>query len=168
MVSYSFHGGKYAGKTLEEVALKDYSYLVYAKKTLTTAYEGFKKRIDEIIQILNNFNSVEKCEKCKETAKNISTAYSYAYTYGNCTIDPSSYSIKSSHFYCDKKECLDSINTSSGVKIVPIKFDSILEYDCSPKYLRREMQKLLLKAAGWQEKRKITKKSAREFIDKLL
>jgi hypothetical protein len=159
MASDTFGFGKYIGKTLEQVALADYQYLAWAKDNANVMPKKQKERAEEIIYKLDNFIPAVKCVNCGETADKISTTSEKNY---DATRD---YSVKGSSFYCSKEPCVGSIPVGVRANIKPIKFSTILEYPAFPRYIRKDMQKILLKTAGFNGK--VTEKAAEEFINSI-
>ncbi len=145
----------YKGKTLEQIALIDFPYLVWSYENIKKLSESYIRRIDEIRYILNNFVPQVNCRLCGERASLISLLY---YERWNVTSD----------FYCNRKDCL--IKDFSNRVLLKLKFDTTLCIDrdpeCAPRSFFDDLHRVLRESAGWSYG-EITPLTAWQFIDDL-
>ena len=133
-----FQSGKYAGKTIGQVACIDYSYL-------QSIYAGYKsgnrdnwspelaelddpKGLEIIVNKLNNSVSQVKCNGCDKHADNLRVMIEYGNEY-NSFLDQEVYRpfhIVSQEVLCDE-DTIDylSKDKNTAKKVYPIKFESI-------------------------------------------
>ena len=155
---FTFKTGKSAGKSIEQVAAEDYCRLLWVlNNTLRNADNAFKKRAEEVAYKLDNFVPAVKCKAdgCEETARNISIVLSL----------PHGISVSTSYVYCEKQECLDTIIYEKA-GVYPIKFGILEAFPAFPRWVRRDISKVLLECAG-APKRK-TKEACKKWIDSLV
>ncbi len=159
---YKFKSGNYEGKTFEQVAFMDYPLLVwfYRERGGFLKRED-KKRLEEILYLLNNFESPLKCVHCKENnIKYLSIAFGY---------DGYSYQMSAGvHYAYCSEECWkeDTILASEGgAGLYPVKYNTILEFPPFPKWIRKDLQKILNQCIGFDKRN--TEKNAREFFENL-
>ena len=162
---FIFKKGKSAGKSIEQVAAEDYLRLKWIYLNILKNESRFKERTREVLERLNKFVPQIQCAAkrpgCEGNARKISIAISYNIFTGECY----GLSVSTSYIYCNNRLCLDSIDYEKAV-IYPIKFDILENLPPFPLYIRRDVQKVLLRCAGVPEKK--TKEACKQWIDNLV
>jgi len=159
-----FWFGKYRGKGIEQVALKDYGYLGWLTSTEKTGElsvklsQPFRDRLTYVAYNLDNFVPNVKCEDCKGPAKNLSFV---DYRKEKCLTER--------HFYCGSSRCApESDSRTKRLLLVPLRVSSILRYpNRSDAAFVAALHNVLAYAAGWPDGQEITEESARTFVEKL-
>lgn len=164
-----FEKKKYAGKSKEYIALKDYSQILDAYYDEKDG--GNIKGLESVIKKLNNFIPTVGCKYpgCDNRAYDMTIAI----TYGEIPISkdgtklvhgPTDISVSTDYVWCKKHK-----DTNTGYEkafIYPIKFNILRQIPVWPQWVRQEVQKVLLKCAGFEGN--ITEKKAHTFINSLL
>ncbi len=167
---YIIDFGQYNGDSVEQVALKDYLYLDWMLKGIKDGSfqkrlsRDFVGRIEEIVEKLNNFESPLACANgCGDNVSTISVALQVL---GRDAHNRDTYGMSAGtgFAYCDKERCQRSTNYDKTT-IHPVKFDTIKDFPRFPKWIRRDIQDLLVKCTGLKGRK--TKGNVREAIDNL-
>jgi hypothetical protein len=175
---YTFGFGKHEGKSVEQVAVDDFPYLVFARDNfpnprfflgkLPTDSGYVKKRIDDVIYKLDNFLPKAKCSKCDETAYFMSIIhetekfkvdkdYSPPVKGTRCNV-----SVGDEFVYC-KNHKVDYI--AEKALTYEIKFSTLLMLPHKPKKIRLEVSDFLLRLTGFVGVK--TKEALSEYISNL-
>lgn len=168
-MDYTFKSGKYEGKSIEQVALTDYTHLRRILFHRNGGGDNLTKTIDDIANRLNNFVPKSKCRLCENPAfyfpveikvgpklKKIDGEYvEYTGTTG-VVID-----LKDTR--C-KEHSRNLFNRDAS--LYEIRFDILKYFSTEPEWVRERVNKSLLDLAGFNGYKK-TKKNCEKFIRNL-
>ncbi len=193
MEKYTLKSGKYSGRTLEQVALTDFSELVRLRDYALMS-EEFTERAHYISWALNHFEPVVKCRSCGGIPSTLDLKIKWEER--DLPIKGTNFMIRKkiyepnrmspSFVYCGSSspDCAQSYRDDSS-DFRDLKFNTLLNLATRtpgtrknpagnriyPLWLEEELRNVLLVCAGFREDmnktRKITKKAARDFIDNL-
>jgi len=154
----------YRKKSLEQVALTDYPYLTWSEANIRKLNDAYRARIADIRQKLNNYTPSVVCDRCSEPAGVLSIVR-YASGFMN------EWCVTGDYFYCTSNNCRPvSDSQGSSFVLLPLKFDSILGIRYSraaPKSFFKQLHEVFRRSAGWPAGRKVTEKTAADFIKSL-
>lgn len=153
-MKYIFKSGKYEGKSIAQVALADYSQLKDLQAFLKDKNPFLFSSIEEVVRKLNNFIPQVKCryhEGCGKTADFLSIAISYGDIPRGDHTSYGPIGISASTGYAGCTEHIDDIMAVyHKARKYPIRFDSILSIPEWPKWVRKDVSKVLLECAGFK------------------
>ena len=174
---YHFKEGKYPGKTVEQVALIDYSHLktMYNKRKAENKDDFLTKNIETVIERLNNFLPEVQCKD--PGCKNIANYLPISLTVGEYQVQKNGQpltrvgvtevSIPEDKSYCENHRSIYHKLVSKEV-LYEIKFDTITELREKHQFWQRWVsdpkliQKAILKCAGFKGNK--TPKKCSDFI----
>jgi len=153
-MSHVFKSGDYEGKSIAQVALTDYSGLKGLQSFLKDKNPFLFSSIEEVVRKLNNFIPQVNCRYhagCDKTAEFLSIAL----TYGDIPRgDFSRHGVTGISVGTEYAGCNNHIDdiTSGYHKAgsYPIKFDSLLSIPDWPRWVRKDVSKVLLECAGFK------------------
>lgn len=161
--------GKHKGKSIEQIAINDYLYFCWLRKTIKNP--KLKARAEEIYKALNCFETKELCKgkDCKKPARYMSLVLSFD-SFSSKLIDVA----ESADFVFCSRDCFKnpSYFVHENARLYEIKWDIIEKiYDYHeglyiPKYILNDLSAFLLKLMGFEGKK--TKEKLKKLIDDIL
>lgn len=146
-----FPFGKYAGKPVEYVAMKDYPYLAWINPKI--GKPSLRKRVEDVRHSLNSFQPAKDCEHCQASpASNLSILSAESnFTHEGMSVR---WDLGGAYLICSSGTC----QTYAGNRLrllEPIRLDALLRFtgdsaECiQPRKDVRALQDTLLECAGF-------------------
>jgi len=156
-----FPYGKYAGKSIAQIALTDYPYLAYIHTTIKKP--SLQNEVARVRKALNTFTPVRKC---LGNCGRLPTRYSFAMdnTRGTWILDDP-------WWFCESEKCANSTGLDGPRLFLPIKYDTILHFALGGRYRQPRTAMLsflreLNEMAGFNIR--ATEQNCNRFIDDLV
>lgn len=145
-------GKKHKGKTPERVAVEEYCYLPWILGR-GIQRKDLKKRVEDVIYALDNFSSSYSCSACDQPAEYMSIALNLPY----------GLSASTSFIYCDDREHQRNAFSYEKARIYPIKFSILEGFPAFPKWVRKDIAKVLWELTGLDGRK--TQEKLENFIE---
>jgi hypothetical protein len=158
-MTFIFQYGQYAGKSVAQVALADYSYIRFmlTDRIRKGASGNLTEELRMVANKLNNFIPKVPC-RFPDGCSNLADHLSIRLTYGDIPRGDFSrhgvIGVSASTEYAGCREHIDYIASGdSKTSKYPIRFDALSMLPEWPKWVRQDVQKVLLECAGFSGKK---------------
>ncbi len=140
-MTFIYEFGQHKNKSIEQVAVTDFPYLLWSDSNVRRLSDDFKKHLKEVRFKLNNFVPDVKCGACKENIpEHISIGMNLPY----------GISVSTQYLYCDEKSCKSSALTYEKAQLYHLAFSTLESLPYSPKWIREDVSEVLLAAIGFR------------------
>ncbi len=140
-MTFIYDFGQHKNKSIEQVAVIDFPYLLWSYNKVQRLSDDFKTHIKEVRFKLNNFVPDVKCGACKENIpEHISIGMNL----------PHGISVSTQYLYCDEKSCKSSALCYEKAQLYPLAFSTLEQLPHSPKWIREDVSEVLVQATGFR------------------